>query len=265
MLWFDSVELPPVFLTELGAKVLLGVVGGLLTAALVASSLVIAYRTRPIYAPASTNQQPSTATAPLSSRCGGRHRSGFPPCHRPALRPRRRRPVADFLLWRNRVPFGQERPAVRHGRRLLRLHPAVADASSSPSSSMVADHRLIIVGRVHPLHLRRPAVAGPRRRTTSAARLHLSILLAAIVLVRAASYWLERYSLTTKAHRPDDRHPYTDANAVLPTKAILAIAVDHVRADVPLGHLDQVLAAADRRRRPAARRARSWWAASSRR
>ena len=92
------------------------------------------------------------------------------------------------------------------------------------------------------------------RRTTSAARLHLSILLAAIVLVRAASYWLERYSLTTKSTDLMTGIQYTDANAVLPTKAILAIALDHVRADVPLGHLDQVLAAADRRCRPAARR-----------
>ena len=62
------------------------------------------------------------------------------------------------------------------------------------------------------------------RRTTSAARLHLSILLAAIVLVRAASYWLERYSLTTKSTDLMTGIQYTDANAVLPTKAILAIA-----------------------------------------
>ena len=35
-------------------------------------------------------------------------------------------------------------------------------------------------------------------RTTTAARVHLSLLLAALVLVRAASYWLDRYSLTTR-------------------------------------------------------------------
>ena len=56
VLWFDSVQKRSVFLTELGAKVLLGVIGGLLTAGIVGSSLYIAYRTRPIYAPTSTNQ-----------------------------------------------------------------------------------------------------------------------------------------------------------------------------------------------------------------
>ena len=36
--------------------------------------------------------------------------------------------------------------------------------------------------------------------------MHLSILLAALVLVRAASYWLDRYSLTTKDSRLHHRH-----------------------------------------------------------
>ena len=61
-------------------------------------------------------------------------------------------------------------------------------------------------------------------RTTTAARVHLSLLLAALVLVRAASYWLDRYSLTTKDSRLITGLTYTDAHAVMPTKAILAVA-----------------------------------------
>jgi len=61
-------------------------------------------------------------------------------------------------------------------------------------------------------------------RTTTAARVHLSLLLAALVLVRAASYWLDRYSLTTKDSRLITGLTYTDQHAVMPTKAILAVA-----------------------------------------
>ena len=68
VLWFDSVNFRRVFLTELGAKVLLGVVGGLLTAAIVGSSLYIAYRTRPIYAPTSTNRAPTSISLRASKQ-----------------------------------------------------------------------------------------------------------------------------------------------------------------------------------------------------
>ena len=68
------------------------------------------------------------------------------------------------------------------------------------------------------------ALQGRGAHTTTAARVHLCILLAAIVLVRAASYWLDRYDLTTKESSLITGITYTDAHAVLPTKAILAVA-----------------------------------------
>ena len=61
-------------------------------------------------------------------------------------------------------------------------------------------------------------------RTTTAARVHLSLLLAALALVRSASWWLDRYSLTTEDSRLITGLTYTDEHAVLPTKAILAVA-----------------------------------------
>jgi len=61
-------------------------------------------------------------------------------------------------------------------------------------------------------------------RTTKAARIHLSLLLAALALVRAGSWWLDRYSLTTKDSRLITGLTYTDQHAVMPTKAILAVA-----------------------------------------
>ena len=135
VLWFDSVNFRRVFVTELGAKVLLGVVGGLVTAAIVGSSLYIAYRTRPIYAPTSTNQDAleryRAAVEPLRRIA----MIGIPLHHRPAVRPRRGGAVGDVPAVAQRPAVRQDRPAVRDGRRLLRLHAAVADLRGRASSA----------------------------------------------------------------------------------------------------------------------------------
>ncbi len=147
-----------VFLTELGAKVLLGVLGGLLTAGVVGSSLVIAYRTRPIYAPTTTNRDALE-----------RYRAAVEPLRRLAMVGI---PVVigllsglgaagqwkTYLLWRNAVPFGKDRSAVRHGRRVLRLHPAVARVRRRLPQH--GPHHRCHHRRVHALHLRCPAVPG---------------------------------------------------------------------------------------------------------
>ncbi|MEP6648846.1 MAG: UPF0182 family protein [Lapillicoccus sp.] len=222
VLWFDSVSFRSVFLTELGAKVLLGVVGGLLTAGIVGSSLYIAYRTRPIYAPTSTSQDALE-----------RYRAAVEPLRRIAMIGI---PLVigllsglgaagqweTFLLWRNAQPFGKTDPqfGIDVGFYVFTL-PWLTFVVAFLSMALIIG--VLVAAFTHYIFggLQFQARA---RRTTSAARLHLSILLAAIVLVRAASYWLERYSLTTKSTDLMTGIQYTDANAVLPTKAILAIA-----------------------------------------
>jgi uncharacterized membrane protein (UPF0182 family) len=59
-------------------------------------------------------------------------------------------------------------------------------------------------------------------RTTVAARLQLSILLGAVVLLKAVAYWFDRYALALKESKIITGLTYTDVNAVLPAKAILA-------------------------------------------
>ena len=127
-----------------------------------------------------------------------------------------------FLLFRNSQPFGKTDPqfGMDVGFYVFTL-PWLTFVVAFLSMALIIG--VIVAAFTHYIFggLQFQARA---RRTTSAARLHLSILLAAIVLVRAASYWLERYSLTTKSTDLMTGIQYTDANAVLPTKAILAIA-----------------------------------------
>jgi uncharacterized membrane protein (UPF0182 family) len=59
-------------------------------------------------------------------------------------------------------------------------------------------------------------------RTTVAARLQLSILLGAVVLLKAVAYWFDRYALALKESKIITGLTYTDVNAVLPAKAILS-------------------------------------------
>ena len=141
----------------------------------VASSLVIGYRTRPIYAPVSASSRTSTTTARRSSRCAGSRRR-VPAAARPVRRLRRGRAVADV-------------PAVAQRRRRsaprTRSSASTSASSSSPcrgcGSSSASSRWSLVLGRslalVHPLPLRRaaarrPAASAPR----TAARVHLSIL-----------------------------------------------------------------------------------------
>ena len=221
VLWYDSVSFRSVFTTQLGAQLLLGIVGGLVTAGVVASSLVIAYRSRPIYVP-SPDQDALER-------------------YREAIEPLRRLgtigvPVViglltglgasaqwqTYLLWRNGVPFGKTDPQFKMdiGFFVFTL-PWLQFVVGYLSMALII--AVIVAAFTHYVFGGLHFSAG-QRRTTSAARLHLSVLLAGIVIIRAASYWLEQYSLTTKSTDLMTGIQYTDATAVLPTKAILAIA-----------------------------------------
>jgi len=59
-------------------------------------------------------------------------------------------------------------------------------------------------------------------RTTVAARVQLSILLGLLVLLKAVAYWFDRYALTLKEGRLITGLTYSDVNALLPAKSILA-------------------------------------------
>jgi uncharacterized membrane protein (UPF0182 family) len=59
-------------------------------------------------------------------------------------------------------------------------------------------------------------------RTSVAARVQLSVLLGLIVLMKAVAYWFDRYALALKESKLITGLTYTDVNATLPAKSILA-------------------------------------------
>ena len=227
-LWYDSVGYRTVLTTRLITQVILFVTAGVVTALLVWSSLHFAYRNRPIYAPSSPEQINLDR-------------------YRAALEPVRRlvflgAPILlglfagsamaaqwqTLLLWLNRQPFldsaGEAITDPQFGINvgffvftLPWLNVLVSFATLTLGLALIgALMTHYIYGGLQ--------LQGPGEKTTRAARIHLSILLAVLVGVRAIAYWLERYGLATAEHGRMTGMTYTDVNAVLPTRGVLAIA-----------------------------------------
>ena len=221
--WFDSVGFQDVFLTVLGSKALLFVLAWLVTAALVVSSLVIGYRTRPLYVPMTPGQQALEQ-------------------YRELLHPLRRLVLIvvptvlgllagagamgawqSMLLWLNRTTFGTKDPqfGLDIGFFVFTL-PWLRFIVSFLSVVLV----LALVAAVVTHYVYGGLQLPGRGKTTRAAFIHLSVLGALLAIVRAGGYWLDRYELTTGTNTLNTQTgmTYTDVHAVMPTKAILAAA-----------------------------------------
>ncbi|HEX7186795.1 MAG TPA: UPF0182 family protein [Actinomycetes bacterium] len=226
LLWFRSVGYESVFTRTLTAKALLFVVFGLVFAGVVAVNFLVAYRYRPAYQAMIPGQQELDR-------------------YRMALDPYKRVVVLTivtllgliagssaagewrtYVQWRNGVEFGIKDQ--QFGKDISYF------AFDLPWWRFVLGFAIatIVVGLIaaaatHYLYggLRLQAVLG--ERATPAARVHLSVLVGTFVLLRAIGYWLDRYGLAVGEHRIGRADftglNYTDVNAVLQGKTILAI------------------------------------------
>jgi len=63
----------------------------------------------------------------------------------------------------------------------------------------------------------------PEQRVTPQAKVHLSVLLAGLAIIRAASYWLSRYDLTRSVRGVVQGGTYTDVKAQLPVLNLMIL------------------------------------------
>ena len=219
-LWFKSVDFTKVWSTILITKIALFFAAGLITAAIVLFNIITAYKRRPLYVPMSVEADNLE-----------RYRAQIEPIKRwvviglgvaifyfagtsgSMLWPK-------WLLFKNSTSFGIKDPQFHmdisfFAFRLPFWQTLIAWGISTLVIAIIAS------AIVHYLY------SGIRLqvsedRTTVAARVQLSVLLGGVVLLKAAAYWFDRYALALKESKLITGLTYTDVNAVLPAKAILA-------------------------------------------
>jgi len=247
VLWYQQTGFFQVLRNEWVTRAILFVLGFLLMAGATGFALRLAYRSRPVYPPSSTEQ------ATLD-----RYREQIEPLRRLAMTAG---PVilgifagaaassqwTDVLLFLNRVPFGKTDPQFGID---LSFFVFTLPVLRFIASFLMATTVLAVIGSLatHYLYggiritaegdrLAAPAETGDRAepakragritltpRVTRAARFQLSCLAAFFLVLVAANYLLDRYSLLTKTGDRFDGAGYADVNAVMPSKTILAAA-----------------------------------------
>ena len=219
-LWFRSVDFVSVWSTVLVTKAALFIFFGLITSLFITVNVYLAYRSRPLYAPVSVEAdnleryrgqlEPIRRWVLLAIALGFFYFAG----------------TSGVALWerwmqfRNATPFG-----VKDSQfgldisffvfKLPFYEALIAWAISTLVLTIIAS------AAVHYLYsgIRLQAAED---KTTVAARVQLSVLLGIFVLIKAVAYWFDRYALALKEGRLITGLSYTDVNALLPAKAILA-------------------------------------------
>ena len=220
LLWFRSVDFVTVWKKVLFTKAELFILFGLLTSLIVSSNIFIGYRTRPVYVPTAVEADNLE-----------RYRGQIDPIKRWLFigifaflfyfaGSSGVRLWESWLQFRNATPFGVK--DVQFGLDIsffafkLPFYQALLGwAFSTLLISIVA------TAGVHYLYGGIRVQTGTDR-TTVAARVQLSVLLGLFVLLKAVAYWFDRYALAVKDSRLITGLTYTDVNAVLPAKSILA-------------------------------------------
>jgi uncharacterized membrane protein (UPF0182 family) len=221
-LWYRSVHYGSVFDVTYGTRWALFFVVGIFMAAVVGVNAWLAYRLRPVYRPAATERPGVDA-------------------YRMAIDPHRRLLLGillgligvisgvtasgawrTWLLFINQVPFG--RKDAQFGLDIsffVFTYPFLRLVLTYLFTAVFLS--LLVAVAVHVLygglgwHARRP-------RATMGAQAHLFVLVGVFVLLKGVAYWVDRWGIdfsqrgvvTTGAS-------YTDVNAVLPAKTVLAV------------------------------------------
>ena len=219
-LWFKSVDFQHVWTTVLTTKATLFIVSGALTSLIISLNIYFAFRSRPFYAPLVGEEDNLE-----------RYRAQIEPIRRWVFvaisialiyfaGTAATQQWSTWLLFKNATNFGVKDPQFNmdisfFAFKLPFWQAVIGWAISTLVLATIATFIVhYLYGGIRP-QLRSD-------RTTAAARVQLSILIGFIVLIKALAYWFDRYALVLKESKLITGLTYTDVNATLPAKAILA-------------------------------------------
>ena len=221
-LWFRSVHYTSVFGTTYGVKWALFAVTAVFMMAVIGINIRIAYRLRPVRRPVSAEQHGLDA-------------------YRTVIDPHRKVLVwvvlgliglisglaaagswRTWLLFANQVPFGVQDPQFHMDLSFFVFdYPFIRMVLSFLFAAVLLS--LIAAAVVHYLYGGlRLQVRG--ELATQGARVHLFVLVGIFVLLKAVAYWVDRYGIDfSQRGVVQTGASYTDVNAVLPAKTVLAV------------------------------------------
>ena len=220
-LWFQSVGYSEVFSKILLTRTALFLIFGVVFAAAVIANIVIAYRTQPIVVPQPRRNDPVARYREVLTPIRGRLLVALGAVLVLAAGSVGAGQWERFLLWRNGVSFG-------HGDEYFHRDIGFF-VFDYPWWRFLLSYGFVLLGvcivaaaLVHYLY-GGIVLQGRSNRFSSAAQVHLSILLGLFVLLKAVAYWMDRYGLAMSDGHLFTGISYTDAHAVIPAKNILII------------------------------------------
>ena len=221
VLWHGSVGQSQVYWTSLWTRVGLGAAFVAAMAAILALNMWVADRLRPATIPSSPEEQALSIYRDLSDRRRMLLRIvvsavlglmvGLPAMTQ----------WQEWLLFVNHQSFGVADPLFGRdvGFFVFRLPFATFVVNWVFGALVLVS---IVTAATHYLNGGiRLQTAGPK--VTALAKAHLSVLFAALALVRAGGYWLSRFSLTTSTRGVVQGATYTDVNAQLPATNLMIL------------------------------------------
>ncbi|MDQ1703295.1 MAG: uncharacterized protein QOF57_2547, partial [Frankiaceae bacterium] len=219
-LWFRSIGFSSVWSTTLLTRIALFVVFGLLTSAFVVANLILAYRLRPVFRPITQEQQALDE-------------------YRSALEPRRRLLFSGvgiisglaggafgaghwrtWMMWSNAQPFGTVDPQFHRDIGFFAFTYPFYRMLLGLAFALVAV-ALITSAVLHYLYGGVRLQAPNGEHVARSSRSHLLVLLGLFALLKAVSYWLDRYGLAFSERGFVTGPSYTDVHAMLPAKTML--------------------------------------------
>ncbi|TDE97677.1 UPF0182 family protein [Occultella glacieicola] len=219
-LWFDQVGYSEVIRTEWVTRALLFLAGGLVMGGAIWLNLFLAYRHRPMYVPTTQQQQDldryREAFEPLRriAFIGGPILAGFFAGSAASTQWQTALLAVNGQDWGSADPqFGIDLSFYMFSLPFLRFVVSFL-MTTTFFCAVAAVFTHYLYGALQPM--------GRGEKISRPARIHVAVLAAVFTLLIAINYWLDRYSLLSNDGERFSGASYTDINAVLPAKAILA-------------------------------------------
>lgn len=217
VLWYDQLGYLPVLTTEWIARLVLFLIGFIAMAVPVWASIQIAYRTRPVY-------------AKLNSQLD-RYQEVFEPLRRLAMYgiPAVLGVFAGVsvssrweltLAWLNRTPFGTTDPQFGFDVGFYVFELPFYRSIVGFASAVVLLSVLLVIATNYLYGAIR--VSGREVVISKSARVQIAVTAGIYLLLQAISIWLDQYATVTETGSLITGAAYTDVNATIPGRGILA-------------------------------------------